>query len=131
MGFNTDLLAYAQAFKAMTAPLGDYAPKCRLLLVDYKDGSGADYSQEIAVGTHAHTSDKRLVRLVMEQYAGMGLTVSAITEMSDTPRPLYIRPGFLEECMADRDIPIPADMEGAMEFAGIHPVNWEELAHGG
>lgn len=134
--FNADLLAYAQVFKVMTAPLGDHAPRLRLLSVDYKDKRGIDCSQDIAVGQNPDMSDERLVELVRNQCAGMGLTVSAISEVTETasgivPRALYIRPGFLEESIADQGLPVPDDIAAAMEAVGVHPVNWDELTQKG
>ncbi len=88
--FNADLLSYAQVFKMMVAPLGDYAPRGRLLSVDYKNQDGVDCSQDIAVGQAPGMTDERLVKLIQEQYAGMGFTVSAIIEVIEegTPRAL-------------------------------------------
>lgn len=134
--FNADLLAYAQAFKAMAAPLGDCAPRCRLLSVDYKNKRGTDCAQDIAVGQNPDMTDGQLVELVREQYKNQGLTVSAITEVTETasgivPHSLYIRPGFLEEGFKERGLPMPEDIAAALTAAGVHPVNWEELTHGG
>lgn len=130
--FNADLLSYAQVFKMMVAPLGGYAPRCRLLSVDYKNQDGVDCSQDIAVGQAPGMTDERLVKLIQEQYAGMGFTVSAIIEVIEegTPRALYIKPGFLEEDMMEHGLPIPHDMAAALAYAGIHPVNWVELVGG-
>lgn len=130
--FNSDLLKYAQVFKIMTAPMGDYAPRCRLLSIDYKNQNGADCSQDIAIGQAPGMTDERMVELVREQYAGVGLNVSAIIEVTDTgaPHVLYIKRSFLEEDMTEHGLPVPRDMAVALTAAGIHPVNWEELTHG-
>lgn len=130
--FNSDLLKYAQVFKIVAAPLGDYAPRCRLLSVDYKNQNGVDCSQDIAVGANRDMDDERLVELVREQYAGMGFNVSAIAEVSEagTPHALYIKPGFLEEGMMEQGLSIPQDMAAALAYAGLHPVNWAELVGG-
>ncbi len=120
----------------MAAPLGDCAPRCRLLSVDYKNKRGTDCAQDIAVGQNPDMTDGQLVELVREQYKNQGLTVSAITEVTETasgivPRSLYIRPGFLEEGFKERGLPMPEDIAAALTAAGVHPVNWEELTHGG
>lgn len=98
----------------------------RLLSVDYKDKSGTDYAQNIAICQNSDITDEQLVELIREQYAKQGLTVSAIIEIMSGPRVLYIRPGFLEEGMLQQGLPIPENMPAAMEAAGIHPVNWDE-----
>lgn len=133
--FNSDLLKYAQVFKTMAAPLGDHAPRCRLLSVDYKNKADVDCYQDIAVGQNPDMTDGRLVELVRQQYTGMGFTVSAITEivMVDdvaATNSLYIKPGFLEETMMENGLPVPHDMAGALAYAGISPVNLLELVGG-
>jgi len=130
--FDATLLQYAQVFSMIAAPLGDQAPRCRLLTVDYKSADGADHCQDIATGQGRDTTDKRLVELIQGQYAGMGFTVSAITEvivMDDGLgwNSLYIRPGFMEESLRENGVPVPKDMAAAMEAVGICPVNSEEL----
>ena len=130
--FNVDLLKYARVFKIMTAPLGDYAPRCRLLSIDYKNQSGVDCSQDIAIGQNPNMTDERLVELVQEQYTNKGFNVSAITEVIEEdcgiiPRVLYIKPGFLQEDMIERGLPVPQDMAAALAYAGIYPVNIAEL----
>ena len=94
--FNADLLKYAQVFRTMTCPLGDKAPRCRLLSVDYKNQDGVDCSQDIAVGQAPGMTDERLVKLIQEQYAGMGFTVSAIIEVIEggAPAPCTSNPVF-------------------------------------
>lgn len=133
--FNAGLLSYAKAFRAMAAPLGDHAPRCRLLSIDYKDCHGTDFSQDIAAGQNPGMTDGQMVELIREQYANQGFTVSAITEITETasgiiPRALYIRPGFIEEGFEEQGFPVPEDLSAALSYAGIHPVNWEELVHG-
>lgn len=100
--YNADLLAYAQVFNALMAPLGDYAPRLRMLTVDYKNQAGVDCCQDITFAQTANVTDQRLVETVKEQYTGLGFTASAITEVIKAdvglvPNFLYIRPGFLSE----------------------------------
>ena len=133
--FNSDLIKYAQVFKITTAHMGDRAPLCRLLSVDYKDGDGVDHSQDIAIGVPRDTIDERLVELIRQQYAGMGFDVSAIGEFipnddGDACRVLYMKPSFLVEDMVERGLPVPRDMAAALAYAGIHPVNWSEFVEG-
>ena len=102
--FDANLLTYAEVFNTIMAPLGDRAPRLRLLTVDYKNRDGVDCCQDIAFTQTSDVTDQRLVEIVMEQYAGLGFTVSAVTEiiMTDAgllPNFLYIRPEFLSECM--------------------------------
>ncbi len=133
--FDANLLRYAQVFKIMTAALGGYAPRLRLLVVDYKDQNGVDCCQDSVVHQNSGMSDERMVELVREQYTGVGVTVSAITELVMTedmaiPRCLWWRPGFLEETIRDQGLPLPADIMTNAEAAGFHPVNWDELVRG-
>lgn len=133
--FNPELLKCAQVFNVAAAPLGDKGPRCRLLSIDYKDQNGVDCSQDIAVGAPQDVSDERLVNGIRGQYAVVGFSVSAITEVivSDdgtAHRALYIKPGFLEECIMEVGSTVPQDMAPALEAMGIHPVNWDELVQG-
>lgn len=101
--YDTKLLAYAKVFNALMEPLGDHAPRLRLLTVDYKNQAGVDCCQDITFAQTSNVTDQRLVAIVMEQYAGLGFKVSAVTEVIVTdrgilPNFLYIRPEFLIEC---------------------------------
>ena len=44
---------------------------------------------------------------------------------------LYIAPGYLEEAAKELGRSIPKDIPAALEAAGLHPVNLEELKYGG
>ena len=44
---------------------------------------------------------------------------------------LYMAPGYLEEFAAEMGLTMPQDIAAALSAAGVHPVNWEELTHGG
>jgi len=133
--FDASLLNYAQVFQVMAAPLGGYAPRLRLLAVDYKDRDGVDFRQDNAVHQNPDMTDERMVELVREQYARMGVSVSAITELviaedMASCRCLWARPGFLEETIRDLGLPLPADMIANAEAVGFHPINWDELVRG-
>lgn len=43
---------------------------------------------------------------------------------------LYLAPGHLEEFAAEMGLTMPENI-AALTAAGVHPVNWEELAYGG
>lgn len=124
--FDADLLKYAQVFRAAA---GDHGPVCRLLQVDYKDRDGVDHYQDIAVGVNRDMSDERLAERIREQYAALGFSVSAVSEMTETaPRVLYVKPGFMEECIEESGLPVPQDIAAALSYVGAHPVNMAELA---
>lgn len=121
----------AQMMDALTEPLGDYAPRRRHLLADYKDKEGRNYHQELM--TWHNATDKALVESVKAEVARMGFTLSALLEYQDGSKvaALYIAPGYLEETAKELGRPIPKDISAALEAAGLHPVNLEELKHGG
>ena len=130
--FDETLLKYAQVFPILTAPMGDYAPRLRLISVDYKDRNGTDCRQDSAALQNPKTTDEQLVELVRERYTSMGCGVSAISELilekdRAIGRCLYAKPGFLEESMTAAGLPIPEDMIANSDAAGFHPVNWDEL----
>lgn len=43
---------------------------------------------------------------------------------------LYLSPGYLEEYAEEMGLTMPKDIPAALEAAGLHPVNLEELKHG-
>ena len=71
----------AQMMDALTEPFGDYAPRRRHLLADYKDKEGQDYHQELM--TWHNATDKALVESVKAEVARMGFTLSALLEYQD------------------------------------------------
>ena len=123
----------AQMMDALTEPFGDYAPRRRHLLADYKDKEGQDYHQELMTWHSPNATDKTLVESVKAEVARMGFTLSALLEYQDGGKvaALYIAPGYLEETAKELGRPIPKDIPAALEAAGLHPVNMEELKHGG
>ena len=50
----------------LTAPLGDYAPRCRCLMVDYKDEHGADFHQKMLALHPNSATDGSLVQSIKE-----------------------------------------------------------------
>ena len=73
---------------ALTGPLGDYAPRRRHLMVDYKDKEGIDLHQEVLVLHPNGATDESLVQSIKEQLPGL----TAIAELlpGDKWSALYI-----------------------------------------
>lgn len=113
---------------ALTGPLGDYAPRRRHLMVDYKDKEGIDLHQEVLVLHPNGATDESLVQSIKEQLPGL----TAIAELlpGDKWSALYIAPGYLEEYAAEIGLTLPPNIGETLAAAGIHPVNLEELKHG-
>lgn len=117
----------AQMMDALTEPFGDYAPRRRHLLADYKDKEGRDFHQELM--TWSNSTDKALVGTVKADMARHGFKLSALAEYQDggSVSSLYIAPGCLEETIKGLGRYIPKDIPAALEAAGLHPVNWEDF----
>lgn len=113
---------------ALTGPLGDYAPRRRHLMVDYKGKEGIDLHQEVLVLHPNGATDESLVQSIKEQLPGL----TAIAELlpGDKWSALYIAPGYLEEYAAEIGLTLPPNIGETLADAGIHPVNLEELKHG-
>lgn len=118
----------AQMMDALTEPFGDYAPRRRHLMVDYKDEAGMDFHQEVLVLHPNGATDESLVQSIKEQLPGL----TAIAELlpGDKWSALYIAPGYLEEYAAEIGLTLPPNIGETLADAGIHPVNLEELKHG-
>jgi len=118
---------------ALCRTMGDYAPKKRRLIADYKDRCGNDINQSLTVWHSRGASEKSLVESVRGDLARSGYKLSALWELleDDRAKALYLNPGYLEECMREMGLKVPKDMSAAMRAAGFCPVNWEELTHGG
>ena len=112
---------------ALTGPLGDYAPRRRHLMVDYKDKDGTDFHQEVLVLHPNGATDESLVQSIKEQLPGL----TAIAELlpDDKWSALYIAPGYLEVYAAEIGLTLPPNIGETLVDAGIHPVNLEELKH--
>ena len=109
-------------------PLGDYAPRRRHLMVDYKDEEGRDYHQELMTWHSPSATNESLVESIKEQLPGL----TAIAELFPDGKwsALYIAPGYLEEYAAEIGLTLPPNIGETLDKAGIHPVNLEELKHG-
>lgn len=121
-----------RAMDTLCKPMGEYAPRARRLVADYKDKDGADLHQELVTWHDRQATDEALVQSIRDALAGHGCRLTALAERLEdgTVRALYLAPGYLEEFAAEMGLTMPEDMAGALTAAGIHPVNWEELAHG-
>ena len=117
-----------QMAEALTGPLGDYAPRRRHLMVDYKNKAGTDFHQEVLVIHPNGAADESLVQSIKEQLPGL----TAIAELLSDGKwsALYIAPGYLEEYAAEMGLTLPPNIGETLDNAGIHPVNLEELKHG-
>lgn len=122
------LFDMAQMMDRLTEPFGDYTPRCRHLMVDYKDEKGRDYHRELMTWHSPSATDESLVQSIKEQLSGL----TAIAELFLDGRwsALYIAPGYLEEYAAEIGLTLPPNIGETLDKAGIHPVNLEELKHG-
>ena len=129
---NNNMNAVEVMFGTLSAVMGDYAPRMRRLLLDFKDGHGQDRNMDTIVWHNPKTTDETVVKALQMQISSDGGRLSAVSEVLEdgTACCLYCAPGFLEESMMEKGYPVPADMKAAMEAAGFHPINWEELVHG-
>lgn len=118
---------------ALCEPLGDCAPRCRRLVADYKDSTGRDLHQELVTWHDRRATDEALVQSIRDALAGNGCKLTALAEYIENGKAnaLYLAPGYLEEFAAEMGLTMPKDIAAALTYAGIHPVNWEELTHGG
>lgn len=118
---------------ALCEPLGDYAPRRRRLIADYKDSTGRDLHQDLVTWHDRRATDSALVQSIREALAGNGCKLTALAEYMEDGRGsvLYMAPGYLEEFAAEMGLPPLEDIAAALTAAGVHPVNWEELTHGG
>lgn len=129
---NNTMNAAEVMLDTLSAVMGDYAPRKRRLLLDFKDDHGQDRNMDAIVWHNPKTTDETVVRMLKEQLCSDGGRLSAISEVLEdgTGYCLYCAPGFLEETMMEHGYPVPADMKAAMEKSGFHPINWEELVNG-
>ena len=118
---------------ALCEPLENCASRCQRLVADYKDNAGKDFHQELVIWHNRRATDEALIQSIQEALAGHRCKLTALSEyMEDGPgRVLYLAPGYLEEFAAEMGLTIPGNIAAALTAAGVHPVNWEELTHGG
>ena len=122
----------AQMMDALTEPFGDYAPRRRHLLADYKDKEGRDYHRELMTWHSPGATDKALVESVRAEVAQKGCRLTALAECVEDGswKALYLSPGYLEEYAAEIGLTLPSNIGETLDKAGINPVNLEELKHG-
>ena len=116
---------------SLFAPLGDYAPQKRQLIVDYKDSSGADFNNEHLSWHNRETPDESLVEAVRVDLNQKGYKLTAISELCENGRNkvLYLSPGYLKEFLAEMGLSVPKNLCASLKAAGIRPVNWAELVN--
>lgn len=121
-----------RVLSALTAPLGDYAPRRRHLVADYKDTAGRDLHQEFLTIQHPKGTDEALVDSIKAELTRIGCRLTALAECKADGmwQALYLSPGYLEEYAAETGLTMPKDIAAALSAAGIHPVNLEELKRG-
>lgn len=107
--------------------LGEGAvPRCRPLLIDFKNSDGVDHNQDVVAYQPQGMTDEALVEELKKDAAQKGYTVSAISDMR-TLQTLYLRPGFMEESLRERGLPVPKNMAACLRAIGMNPVNMAEL----
>lgn len=121
-----------RAVQALCGPVGDFAPRCRRLVADYKDGGGTDFHRELMALHGENVTDEALVESIRGELAGAGYILTALGESLEggRGRVLYLAPGYMEEAMAEMGLTMPKDLIAALETTGAgRPVNWRELFH--
>lgn len=121
---------FFELFAAISAPVG-LAKKLRLIL-DFKDADGQDKNTDVTVISSYRTTDESVVERIKQDIAKQGGKLSALAEVMDngSTRSLYLAPGYLEECLTEKGLPIPLDMKANLDKSGVRPVNYEELVKG-
>ena len=121
---------FFELFAAISAPVG-LAKKWRLIL-DFKDADGQDKNTDVMVISPYRTTDATIVAHIKHDIAKQGGKLSALAEVIDNGsiRSLYLAPGYLEECLTEKGLPIPSDLKANFDKAGLHPVNYDELVKG-
>jgi len=100
---NNTMNAAEVMLDTLSAVMGDYAPRKRRLLLDFKDDHGQDRNMDAIVWHNPKTTDETVVRMLKEQLCSDGGRLSAISEVLEdgTGYCLYCAPGFLEETMME------------------------------
>lgn len=104
-------------------------PRCRPLLIDYKDSEGKDYHQNVVAYQPQYMTDAAMVEELKKDAAQKGYTLSAICDVQ-TFQALYFRPGFVEESIRELGLPVPKNVAERIKAVGLNPVNMEELESG-
>lgn len=93
------------------------------LLVDYKDRHGVDHNMDALATLLRGTTTAKLIECIRNELPD-GCTLSAITSV-DLARPIYIKQGFLEECIREQGMPVPDDLDAVLLARGMKPVQEE------
>ena len=119
--------ALAQLARAaqMIAPPGSLLPL--RLLVDYKTADGSDRNIEMLSLAPWHMTTDRLIESIRRALAP-GCTLSAIGSV-DYDRPIYFRPGIIEETVRERggSIQPGTDIEAALKACGFELLGMDEI----
>lgn len=122
-------IAYNPQLDAMAFVMNCLYPTKRVralrLLVDYKGPDGVDCNMDMLANVPRGMATAKLIKRVREDLPD-GCTLSAICSV-DYARPLYIAPGFLEECIREHGGAVPDDPEAAMAAIGMTPITLEEI----
>ena len=94
------------------------------LLVDYKDRHGVDHNMDVLDTLLRGTKTAQLIKRIRSELPE-GCTLSAITSV-DLGRPIYIKQGFLEECIQEQGMPVPDDLYAVLLAHGMKPVQEED-----
>lgn len=75
---NNTMNAAEVMLDTLSAVMGDYAPRKRRLLLDFKDDHGQDRNMDAIVWHNPKTTDETVVRMLKEQLCSDGGRLSAI-----------------------------------------------------
>lgn len=117
-------------FAPLVEVMGDKAPRCSMIGVDYKNGSGVDCSTYAVIMRPAKLTDEVLVKHIRDDMEGKGFELSGVHEYveGEPPRLIYVKRSFFEETMMEMGVSIPKDLKGALDAFGYHPINLEDFA---
>ena len=79
---NNTMNAAEVMLDTLSAVMGDYAPRKRRLLLDFKDDHGQDRNMDAIVWHNPKTTDETVVRMLKEQLCSDGGRLSAVQTLS-------------------------------------------------
>lgn len=115
--------------EALCRSMGDYAPRKRRLIADYKDHCGNDLNQPLTVWHHREASDKDLVESVRSELFQKGFTLCALWELQEGARIslLYLAPGYVEAALREMSRKAPENpADAALEEAAARLEDMQE-----
>lgn len=109
--------------------MGNNAPKCSVIGVDYKNESGVDCSTYAVIARGPSLTDKVLVENFQKDMAQKGFELSGVHEYAEgeAPRLIYVKRSFFEETLMEMGVSAPKDLKAALEDCGYHPINLEDF----